>query len=281
MNFVREVQKGLENFLAQSSDIHSFGRYLETVSIYPVFLSVHCVLIALALRTHDNGTREFAKNHLIPSWFVCVTSCYGGTIIQNILLSEPIIVVLRNEKTLLLGSLSWYLVFFCPHDLFWKTCQLKLVKAILLFLKEVHRLRMISNGVAIASVAYPDTWAITVMIGAIRGSGAKFIMKPLFHFVKGDMMICSELLKPHFSTRSSVIISFLLWNQSSGFFEIQLTREALLVAIFIYMTFFQIMPLFIDSIKDPYAVIQDPICYVLFTLPAEMFRNVGRKAKAE
>ena len=55
MNFVREVQKGLENFLAQSSDIHSFGRYLETVSIYPVFLSVHCVLIALALRTHDNG----------------------------------------------------------------------------------------------------------------------------------------------------------------------------------------------------------------------------------
>ena len=23
-----------------------------------------------------------------------------------------------------------YLVFFCPHDLFWKTCQLKLVKVI-------------------------------------------------------------------------------------------------------------------------------------------------------
>ena len=55
MAYIKELQEGLENLLTHSSDIHSFGRYLETVSIYPVFLSVHCILVALALRNHDYG----------------------------------------------------------------------------------------------------------------------------------------------------------------------------------------------------------------------------------
>ena len=55
MAYFKEVQDGLENLLPHLSDIHSFGRYLETVSIYPVFLSVHCILVALALRNHDYG----------------------------------------------------------------------------------------------------------------------------------------------------------------------------------------------------------------------------------
>ena len=55
MTYLTDAEQGLENFLAHLTDIHSFGRYLETVSIYPVFLSVHCILVALALRNHDNG----------------------------------------------------------------------------------------------------------------------------------------------------------------------------------------------------------------------------------
>ena len=82
------------------------------------------------------------------------------------------------------------------------------------------------------------------------------------------------------STRSSVLISVLLWSHSSGLLNIPMTREALLVAIFLYMAFFQLLAL-VDSVKDPYTVIQDPICYVLFTLPAEIFSDVKGKSKTE
>lgn len=83
------------------------------------------------------------------------------------------------------------------------------------------------------------------------------------------------------STRSSVIISVLLWGQSSGFLDVPITREALLVAIFLYMAVCQIFLLLTDSARDPYTAIGDPICYVLFTLPAELFSDVKRKSKTE
>ena len=44
------------------------------------------------------------------------------------------------------------------------------LQAILVALKEVHRLRMIISGVAVATATYPDSWSITLMLGAVRGN---------------------------------------------------------------------------------------------------------------
>lgn len=52
---IKEAREGFENFLTHTSDFQSFGRYLETVPIYPVFLGVHCILVALALRSRESG----------------------------------------------------------------------------------------------------------------------------------------------------------------------------------------------------------------------------------
>ena len=60
-----------------------------------------------------------------------------------------------------------------------------------------------------------------------------------------------------------------------------ITREALLVALFAYMAIFQVSFVLLDSVKDPYMAIQDPVCYLLFTLPAELLSEVKRKSKTE
>ena len=46
-----DVKAGMENFLRHTSDVHSFGKYVERVELYPVFIVVHVLLIAIGLRS--------------------------------------------------------------------------------------------------------------------------------------------------------------------------------------------------------------------------------------
>ncbi|XP_065069367.1 trimeric intracellular cation channel type 1B.1-like [Rhopilema esculentum] len=273
-----DVKEAISNFLKHTSDVHSFGNYVENVPIYPLFLGVHCVLVAGALRTRD-GSKEFAKHHPLTSWFVSVVSCYGGTIIQNFLLAQPILAALKNEQILILGTIAWYLVFFSPGDFFWEALQLKIFKAILVMLKELHRLRMIINGIAVGTSLHPSTPLIIIINGAIRGNGAKFLMKPLDHFVRGGMVSSFELLAPHFSTKSSVVISALLWNHTVKFVDIPISREALLVYILLFMVCMQLSFVLFEA-GDPYLYLESAACHLFLTLPSELSLRV-RKSKME
>ena len=56
-----DVKEAISNFLKHTSDVRSFGNYVENVPIYPLFLGVHCVLVAGALRTRDGMERISAN----------------------------------------------------------------------------------------------------------------------------------------------------------------------------------------------------------------------------
>ncbi len=53
------------------------------------------------------GAYDFAKKHPLSSWFVSLVSGYGGSIIQNFLLAQPIMLVLKDERNFITASLIW------------------------------------------------------------------------------------------------------------------------------------------------------------------------------
>lgn len=62
-----DVKAGIENFLKHTSDVHTFGKYVERIELYPVFLTVHALLIAIGLRSRDgkNNAPEEKNGELI------------------------------------------------------------------------------------------------------------------------------------------------------------------------------------------------------------------------
>ena len=63
---------------------------------------------------------------------------------------------------------------------------------------------------------YPESWFVAVLMGAVRGSGAKLVGRPLFHLVRGDLRAENEFLKPTFSTKNSVLSAALVLLQVKG-----------------------------------------------------------------
>lgn len=62
-----DVKAGIGNFLKHTSDVHTFGKYVERIELYPVFLTVHALLIAIGLRSRDgkNNAPEEKNGELI------------------------------------------------------------------------------------------------------------------------------------------------------------------------------------------------------------------------
>merc|ERR1719427_1778253 len=153
------------------------------------------ILVSLSLRGIP-GAVEFAMKHPLPSWFVCVTGCFSGKVIQNFLLGKPMIEIYLNGWNLSLATFIWYLVFFSPMDFTTTVCSNKYIKAVLKFLKELHRVRGVADGVKIATAAYSGNCLAPILIGTIRGSGAAWLLRPLYQCIRGDSKAENEFYKP-------------------------------------------------------------------------------------
>ena len=81
------------------------------------------------------------------------------------------------------------------------------------------------------------------------------------------------------STKSSVIISALLWNHTDKFVDIPITREALLVYILVFMVCMQLSFVLLEA-EDPYLYLESAACHLILTLPSELSSRV-RKSKME
>merc|ERR1719495_1343569 len=101
-----------------------------------------------------------------------------------------------NAWNLSLATFIWYLVFFSPLDFTTNVCNNKYIKALLKFLKELHRVRAIKDGVTVATAAYSGNPLAAILIGTIRGSGAAWLLRPLYQFICGDLKAKNEFYKP-------------------------------------------------------------------------------------
>uniref|UniRef100_A0A3B4XHJ0 Trimeric intracellular cation channel type A n=1 Tax=Seriola lalandi dorsalis TaxID=1841481 RepID=A0A3B4XHJ0_SERLL len=101
--------------------------------------------------------------------------CFGSYILADIMLGSSPIDYFQHNSHILLASAVWYLIFYCPLNLFYKCVAFLPVKLVLVALKEVVRTRKIAAGVHHAHHAYHHGFLIMVIIGYVKGSGVALI----------------------------------------------------------------------------------------------------------
>uniref|UniRef100_A0A674J452 Trimeric intracellular cation channel type A n=1 Tax=Terrapene triunguis TaxID=2587831 RepID=A0A674J452_9SAUR len=132
---------------------------------------VMCVWIIFSqLESCFTGAVEMSHQSPVASWLCAMLHCFGSYILADMLLGEAPIDYFSNNSSVLLATAVWYLIFFCPMNLFYKCVSFLPVKLIFVAMKEVVRVRKIAIGVHHAHHHYHHGWFIMVVTGWVKAA---------------------------------------------------------------------------------------------------------------
>ncbi|XP_059830680.1 trimeric intracellular cation channel type B-A-like [Hypanus sabinus] len=212
---------GLSNFVLQFSRI----------SMYPFFDMAHYTISIMNLKEQP-GVIDVAHRSPIACWFSGMLSCFGGAILASLLLGEPPIEPFTNNRNIILASVIWYLIFYCPYDKFYQCCNFLPTKLFIAGMKEVTRARKIVGGVVEAHNRYRNGWLAVIAVGWAKGAGSGLISN-FEQLVRGVWIPeRNELLKMSYGTKVTLIGAVLFTLQQMNYLPI--TRHNL---IFLYTMF--------------------------------------------
>ncbi|CAH4030290.1 trimeric intracellular cation channel type 1B.1 [Pieris brassicae] len=180
------------------------------LKMYPYFDIAHSLLCALAVREDlGAGAQAFSRKHPLACWLSTMLVIFAGGMVANGLLGEPILAPLKNTPQLLIGTITWYVVFYTPFDVGYKVGKFLPVKVTAAAMKEIYRAKKVYDGVTHAAKLYPNAYIIMVIIGTIKGNGAGFT-KLVERLVRGAWTpTAMETMQPTFYTKASLVASII------------------------------------------------------------------------
>ncbi|XP_028829984.1 trimeric intracellular cation channel type B isoform X2 [Denticeps clupeoides] len=108
---------------------------------------------------------DVAQRSPFACWFSSMLYCFGGAILSGLMMAEPPVAPLSNGTNILLASLVWYLVFYCPQDALYSCAAFLPVRLVLTGMKEVTRTWKVLGGVLQAQKKYKDGLLVMVAVG--------------------------------------------------------------------------------------------------------------------
>nr|XP_048283178.1 trimeric intracellular cation channel type A isoform X2 [Myodes glareolus] len=202
----------------------SFSR----VPLFPVF-DLSYFIVSIIYLKYEPGAVELSRRHPVASWLCAMLHCFGSYILADLLLGEPIIDYFSNSSSILLASAVWYLIFFCPLDLFYKCVCFLPVKLIFVAMKEVVRVRKIAVGIHHAHHHYHHGWFIMIATGWVKGSGVA-LLSNLEQLLRGVWKPeTNEILHMSFPTKASLYGAILFTLQQTRWLPVS---KASLIFVF-------------------------------------------------
>lgn len=114
------------------------------MKMYPYFDLAHSAVCLLAIREDmGSGAIPFSRKHPLSCWFSSMVVIFGGSILANMLMGEPVLSPFKNNNQLALATAVWYTVFYLPFDVGHKFFKFLPVKVICAALKEVYRAKKV------------------------------------------------------------------------------------------------------------------------------------------
>ncbi|XP_007943511.1 trimeric intracellular cation channel type A [Orycteropus afer afer] len=235
----------------------SFSR----VPLFPVFDLSYFIVSILYLK-YEPGAVELSRRHPVASWLCAMLHCFGSYILADLLLGEPLIDYFSNNSSVLLASAVWYLIFFCPLDLFYKCVCFLPVKLIFVAMKEVVRVRKIAVGIHHAHHHYHHGWFVMIATGWVKGSGVA-LMSNVEQLLRGVWKPeTNEILHMSFPTKASLYGAVLFTLQQTRWLPVS---KATLIFIFtMFMVSCKVFLTATHSHGSPFDVLEGYICPVLF-----------------
>ncbi|XP_044527552.1 trimeric intracellular cation channel type A isoform X1 [Gracilinanus agilis] len=235
----------------------SFSR----VPLFPVFDLSYFIVSILYLK-YEPGAVELSRRSPVASWVCAMLYCFGSYILADLLLGEAPIDYFSNNSSILLASAVWYMIFFCPMNLFYKCVSFLPVKLIFVAMKEVVRVRKIAVGIHHAHHHYHHGWFIMIATGWVKGSGVA-LMSNFEQLLRGVWKPeTNEILHMSFPTKASLYGAILFTLQQTRWLPI--SKANLIFFCTLFMVSCKVFLTATHSHASPFDTIEGFICPVLF-----------------
>ncbi|XP_019746092.1 trimeric intracellular cation channel type B isoform X3 [Hippocampus comes] len=220
----------------------------------------------------EKGALEVSRASPLACWFSSMLYCFGGAVLSGIMLAEPPVAPLSNGTAVLLASLLWYLVFYCPLDLVYGCAALPPLRLVLSGMKEVTRTWKVLGGVTQARSKYKDGLLVMIAIGWARGAGGGLI-RNFEQLVRGVWKPeTNELLKMTYPTKVTLIGAVLFALQQTHYLPLH-THHLMLIYTtftvvnkrFTVLCIVQTRMMLTGSATSPFAPIESVLHKTLFT----------------
>ncbi|TNN83239.1 Trimeric intracellular cation channel type B [Liparis tanakae] len=250
---------------------------LANMSMFPFFDMAHYIVSILALREQP-GALEVSRVSPLACWFSSMLFCFGGAVLSAVMLAEPVVAPLSNSTGVLLASITWYLVFYCPMDLVYSCAALLPLRLVLSGMKEVTRTWKVLGGVAQAHGKYKDSLLVMIAIGWAKGAGGGLISN-FEQLVRGVWKPeTNELLKMSYPTKITLIGAVLFALQQTHYLPLRTHHLMLVYTVFTVVNKSRMM--LTGSSGSPFAVIELAIYKTLFTGHSPYAALTGEVKKA-
>lgn len=229
------------------------------LKMYPYFDIAHSLLCALAVREDlGAGAQAFSRKHPLACWLSTMLVIFAGGMVVNGLLGEPILAPLKNTPQLIIGTVTWYVVFYTPFDVGYKVAKFLPVKVVAAAMKEIYRAKKVYDGVSHAGKLYPNAYLIMIIIGTLKGNGAGFT-KLVERLIRGAWTpTAMETMQPSFYTKASLVASiiFVLDKKTD---LISAPHALVYFGIVIFFVYFKLSSILL-GIHDPFVPFENLFC---------------------
>ncbi|XP_078527432.1 trimeric intracellular cation channel type A [Lissotriton helveticus] len=229
--------------------------------MFPVFDVAYYIVSILYLK-YEPGAVELSRRSPVASWLCAMLYCFGSYILADILLGESPIDYFSNNSHVLLASAVWYLIFFCPLNLFYKCVSFMPVKLIFVALKEVVRVRKIAVGIHHAHHHYHHGWFIMVLTGWVKGSGVA-LMSNFEQLIRGVWKPeTNEVMHMTFPTKASLYGAILFTMQQTHWLPV--SKANLIFFFTLFMAASKIFMTATHSHASPFTPIEAFVSPIIF-----------------
>ncbi|XP_041754976.2 trimeric intracellular cation channel type B isoform X2 [Coregonus clupeaformis] len=192
--------------------------------------------------------------------------CFGGGILSGLMMAEAPIAFLSNSTSVLMASVIWYLVFYCPQDVVYSCTALFPLRLVLTGMKEMTRTWKVLGGVAQAHSKYKDGLLVMIAIGWAKGAGGGLISN-FEQLVRGVWKPeTNELLKMTYPTKVTLIGAVLFAMQQNQYLPVQKHHLMLLYTVFTVVNKTRMM--LTGSSSSPFAPIESVVYRTFFAGPS-------------
>ncbi|NWR23686.1 TM38A protein, partial [Emberiza fucata] len=247
--------------LAEALPLGELAAAFAALPVFPLFDTAYFIISVLYLK-YEPGAVEMSRRSPFASWLCAMLHCFGSYILADLLLGEAPIAYFSHNSSVILATAVWYLIFFCPMNLFYKCVSFLPVKLILVAMKEVVRVRKISAGVHHAHHLYHHGWFVMMATGWLKGSGVA-LMSNFEQLLRGVWKPeTNEILHMSFPTKASLYGTVLFTLQQTHWLPIS---EANLIFFFsMFMIVCKVFMTATHSHASPFAPLENLICPFLF-----------------
>ncbi|XP_030323693.1 trimeric intracellular cation channel type B [Calypte anna] len=235
----------------------------SNLPMFPFFDLANYVASIMALK-EQRGAVEVAVQSPIACWFSAMLYCFGGSVLSSVMLAEPPVTFLAKGTNILLASSVWYLVFYCPQDIFCRCFNFLPLRLLVAGMKEVTRTWKILAGVAHANSHFKDAWLVMVAVGWARGAGGGLISN-FEQLVRGVWKPeTNELLKMSYPVKVTLIGAILFTLQHSQYLPI--ARHNLMFLYTIFLVVSKVTMMLTRSAASPFALFEAALGRMFFRL---------------